>query len=82
MEKGQSGSNGKVKSRNEYPTQLRTVSASTEFWEAIEQYAQERGLTRSGAVVELVRCGIGKKAPPASKGVGRPRKRTVKKVSN
>lgn len=66
------------KTRNQYPTYVYGISAPNEFWSAVEQYAQERGLTRSSAVVELVQRGVGRKAPPASKAVGRPKKKTVK----
>jgi hypothetical protein len=69
------------KSRNEYATKVFGISAPNKFWEVVWEYAVERGLTRSAALVELVQRGIGKKAPPASEAVGRPRKKTVKSVS-
>ena len=69
------------KTRDEYPTQVRGISAPVEFWTAIKNYGQERGLNRSAAIVELVQQALGKKAPPAAASVGRPRKRTVKVVA-
>lgn len=66
------------KTRDQYPTWVRGISAPVEFWTAIKDYGQSRGLNRSAAIVELVQQALGKKAQFSAANVGRPRKRTVK----
>lgn len=66
------------KTRDQYPTWVRGISAPVEFWTAIKDYGQSRGLNRSAAIVELVQQALGKKAQFSAANVGRPRKKTVK----
>lgn len=68
----------KKTSRNGFPTKVYGVSASNEFWKALENFGKQTGLTRSAAIVEIC-CQYFNAPELATKRAGRPRKTRVKK---
>jgi hypothetical protein len=65
--------------RNEHFSQVNGISASVEFWKEVDRRGEETGLGRSGVIVETL-VKLWNIPGAATRSVGRPRKKTVKRA--
>lgn len=70
---------GKDVPRNEHSSQVNGISASVEFWREVDRRGEETGLGRSGVIVETL-VKLWNIPEMATRSVGRPRKKTVKRT--